>query len=144
MVKIGSAPTGGVNCSDVQKSKAFYQRALAPLGYEVVKEFSKDMTGGTHVVGFGVEGKADFWLGEGTPQQPHVHIAFRAPNHKAVDAFYKAAIAAGGKDNGAPGPRPHYHNEYYGAFVWDPDGHNIEAVCHDAGSESKELVQFGP
>jgi catechol 2,3-dioxygenase-like lactoylglutathione lyase family enzyme len=134
----------GVNCSDIKKSKAFYLTALAPLGYEVIKEFSKEQTGGTAVVGFGAQGKADFWLGEGTPQKPHVHIAFRAPNHNAVDAFFKAAISAGGKDNGGPGPRPHYHADYYGAFVIDPDGHNIEAVCHDSLSESNELVQFGP
>ena len=121
----------GVTVSNIKKSKAFYERALAPLGYEVLKEFTKEQTGGTHVVGLGAQGKTDFWLGEGTPQKPHIHIAFRAANHKAVDSFYKAALADGGKDNGAPGPRPHYHNNYYGAFVWDPDGHNIEAVCHD-------------
>jgi catechol 2,3-dioxygenase-like lactoylglutathione lyase family enzyme len=127
----------GVNCSDIKKSKAFYQRALAPLGYEVLKEFPG-------AVGFGANGKTDFWLGEATPNKPHIHIAFRAPDHQAVDAFYQAAIAAGGKDNGKPGPRPHYHENYYGAFVSDPDGHNIEAVCHDAEGEAKDLVQFGP
>lgn len=134
----------GINCKDIHKSKIFYQKALAPLGYEVVKEMTKAQTGGTHVVGFGTEGKADFWLGEGIPQNPHVHIAFRAPSHEAVEAFFKAAMAAGGKDNGQPGPRAHYHTGYFGAFVWDLDGHNIEAVCHDADSESRELVQFGP
>ena len=75
--------------------------------------------------------KADFWINEGTPQRPHIHIAFRAENHQQVDAFHKAALVAGGTDNGAPGPRPHYHVNYYGAFVLDPDGHNIEVVCHD-------------
>lgn len=121
----------GFNCSNIHKSKEFYSKALAPLGYEVLMEFSKDVTGDTDVVGFGMAGKADFWIGEGTPQKPHVHVAFRAPSRKAVDAFYKAALSAGGKDNGAPGPRPHYHADYYGCFVWDPDGHNVEAVCHD-------------
>jgi catechol 2,3-dioxygenase-like lactoylglutathione lyase family enzyme len=75
--------------------------------------------------------KAEFWISQGTPNTPRLHIAFRASNRAAVDAFYQAAIAAGGKDNGAPGPRPHYHANYYGAFVLDPDGHNIEAVCHN-------------
>ncbi|MGZ3723662.1 MAG: VOC family protein [Bdellovibrionales bacterium] len=130
----------GVNCSDIKKSKAFYAKALAPLGYEVLLEFEAD---GDQHVGFGSQGKADFWLAEGTPQKPHIHIAFRAADHKTVEAFYKAALAAGGKDNGKPGPRPHYHNKYYGAFVWDPDGHNIEACCHD-NNEAKDLVQFGP
>ena len=80
----------------------------------------------------GVPPKPDFWVHEGTPQKPHVHIAFRADNRALVDAFYQAALAAGGKDNGPPGPRPHYHKDYYGAFVLDPDGHNIEACCHSA------------
>jgi catechol 2,3-dioxygenase-like lactoylglutathione lyase family enzyme len=82
------------------------------------------------VLGYGVAPKPDFWVAEGTPNAPPIHIAFRADSHAQVDAFYKAAIAAGGRDNGAPGPRPHYHANYYGAFVLDPDGHNIEAVCH--------------
>lgn len=133
----------GVTVSDVNKSKAFYAKALAPLGYEVLMEFDKE-TAGAHVVGFGAGGKADFWLAEGTPQKPHVHVAFRAADNRAVDEFYKAALAAGGKDNGKPGPRPHYHDKYYGAFICDPDGHNIEAVCHDAGADAKNLVQFGP
>lgn len=127
----------GINCRDVEKSKAFYAAALQPLGYEVIKEFPG-------VVGLGTEGKPDFWLGEGDPQNPRIHVAFRASSRKTVDAFFKAALAAGGKDNGGPGPRPKYHADYYGAFVLDPDGHNIEAVCHDSESESKDLVQFGP
>ena len=89
------------------------------------------VTGGAVVLGMGVPPKPDFWLHQGTPQQPRVHMAFRADNRTIVDAFYKAAIAAGGKDNGPPGLRPHYHANYYGAFVLDPDGHNIEACCHD-------------
>jgi catechol 2,3-dioxygenase-like lactoylglutathione lyase family enzyme len=82
--------------------------------------------------GFGVGGKPDLWIGgEGGLQRP-IHIAIAAPNRTAVDAFHRAALAAGGKDNGAPGLRPHYHPNYYAAFVLDPDGHNIEAVCHAA------------
>ncbi len=120
----------GVSMSNPKKSRAFYDAALAPLGYRVMMEIPLEHTGGKVVLGYGVPPKPDFWLAEGTPQQPHIHIAFRADNHAQVDAFYKAAIAAGGRDNGAPGPRAHYHKDYYGAFVLDPDGHNIEAVCH--------------
>ena len=80
---------------------------------------------------YSVPPKPDFWLAENvTANKPALHIAFRADSHAIVDAFYKAALAAGGRDNGAPGPRPHYHEKYYGAFVLDPDGHNIEACCH--------------
>ena len=121
----------GLNCSSMKTSKPFYQKALAPLGYQVEKEFTAEVTGSSHVVGMGVDGKPDFWLAETAPQKPHVHVAFRARDRKTVDAFHEAALAAGGKDNGAPGPRPHYHDNYYGAFVLDPDGHNIEVVCHD-------------
>jgi catechol 2,3-dioxygenase-like lactoylglutathione lyase family enzyme len=115
----------GVNVSDVVKSKAFYRAALAPLGYAVIVEWEQ-------IAGFGVPPKPDFWIGQGAPNLPRIHVAFRAETRAQVDAFYKAAMAAGGKDNGAPGPRPHYHANYYGAFVLDPDGHNIEAVCHAA------------
>jgi catechol 2,3-dioxygenase-like lactoylglutathione lyase family enzyme len=118
----------GIDVSDGARSRRFYEQALAPLGYTVMMEIPKEHTGG--VLGFGAP-KPDFWLHEGTPQKPHVHVAFRAPSRAAVDAFYEAAIAAGGTDNGPPGPRPHYHEHYYGAFVLDPDGHNIEACCHD-------------
>jgi len=82
--------------------------------------------------GFGVAPKPDFWISEGTPNAPRVHIAFRAESRAIVDAFHRAALAAGGRENGPPGLRPHYHPNYYGAFVLDPDGHNIEAVCHAA------------
>ncbi len=85
------------------------------------------------VVGYGVPPKPDFWLHEGPPQTPRVHIAFRARTRAEVDAFHAAALAAGGRDNGPPGVRAHYHLDYYGAFVLDPDGHNIEAVCHTPG-----------
>lgn len=121
----------GVSVSDFARSKAFYQQALAPLGYVLMMEFPASVTGGTDVAGFGEPPKPDFWISRGTPNQPPIHIAFRAASRALVDAFYQAAMAAGGRDNGAPGLRPHYHPDYYGAFVLDPDGHNVEAVCHD-------------
>jgi catechol 2,3-dioxygenase-like lactoylglutathione lyase family enzyme len=110
-----------IGVRDPAKSKAFYLQALGPLGYEVVMEF-----GGSY--GLGAEKKPDFWIGPG--KQERLHLAFSAKDRKAVDAFYKAAIAAGAKDNGKPGIRKQYHPNYYGAFVIDPDGHNLEAVCH--------------
>jgi catechol 2,3-dioxygenase-like lactoylglutathione lyase family enzyme len=121
----------GLVVSDPARSRRFYERALAPLGYRVLMEIPQQFTGGRVVFGMGVAPKADFWISEGTPNQPRVHIAFRAKDHAEVDAFHRAALDAGGTDNGAPGPRPHYHQHYYGAFVLDPDGHNVEAVCHD-------------
>ncbi|MCB9688847.1 MAG: VOC family protein [Alphaproteobacteria bacterium] len=121
----------GVAISDPARSRAFYEAALAPLGYTVLAEIPTQVTGGKVVVGYGVAPKPDFWTNEGTPQTPRVHVAFRASDHDQVKAFYEAAIAAGGRDNGPPGPRPHYHAHYYGAFVLDPDGHNIEACCHE-------------
>lgn len=120
----------GVAVSDPKKSRLFYELALAPLGYKQMMEVPSEFTGGLVVVGYGVPPSPDFWLHEGTPNQPRVHVAFRAQSRAEVDAFYAAAIAAGGRDNGAPGPRPHYHPGYYGAFVLDPDGHNVEAVYH--------------
>ena len=121
----------GVNVSDFKRSKTFYERALAPIGYKVLMEVSPEESGGYAGAGFGAPPKPDFWVGSGKPNDPPVHVAFRAPSRAVVDAFYQAAIAAGGKDNGAPGLRPHYHPNYYGAFVRDPDGHNIEVVCHE-------------
>jgi catechol 2,3-dioxygenase-like lactoylglutathione lyase family enzyme len=120
----------GLTVSDPARSRRFYEGALAPLGYRVLMEIPKEYTGGVVVLGFGVPPKPDFWFREGTPEQPRIHIAFSAANRALVDAFYTAALAAGGRDNGPPGPRPHYHADYYGAFVLDPDGHNVEAVCH--------------
>jgi catechol 2,3-dioxygenase-like lactoylglutathione lyase family enzyme len=122
----------GLQVSDPAKSRRFYDAALAVLGYRVLLEVPKEFTGGKVVLGYGVAPKPDFWLEQGTPNQPRIHVAFRAESRAQVDAFYAAALAAGGRDNGPPGPRPHYHEGYYGAFVLDPDGHNIEAVCHDA------------
>jgi len=119
--------------SDYARAKDFYQQALAPLGYTLVMEVTAEQAGQPGG-GFGSDGKPDFWIGgEGKLEKP-VHVAFTANDRPSVDAFYSAALAAGGKDNGPPGLRPHYHPNYYGAFVLDPDGHNIEAVCHAPAS----------
>lgn len=116
--------------SDFEKSKSFYSRALSAIGYALLMEFPASVTGSTDVAGFGEPPKPDFWISKGVPNQPSIHVAFRVNSRAQVDAFYKAALAAGGRDNGAPGMRSHYHPHYYGAFVRDPDGHNVEAVCH--------------
>ena len=121
-----------IHVSDFERSRAFYLSALAPLGYVA----RKTLPTGT---GFGV-GEADdagdpggeFWIHQGTPSTPRVHVAFRARNRDEVDAFHRAALAAGGRDNGGPGVRPKYHPNYYGAFILDPDGYNVEAVYHGA------------
>jgi len=115
-----------------EKSKAFYLAALAPLGYAMVMEFPDPARPGgppVKVAGMGAGQKPDLWFAEG-PTGAKLHIAIAAKDRAAVDAFHRAAIAAGGKDNGAPGLRPQYHPGYYGAFVLDPDGNNLEAVCH--------------
>lgn len=114
----------GIQVGDLERAVAFYSKALAPLGYEVIKRFDK-------FVGFGVAGKPDFWIDARSAPTDKLHIAFRAKGREDVRKFYEAAMAAGGKDNGAPGVRAHYHEHYYGAFVLDPSGHNIEAVCHE-------------
>lgn len=121
----------GVSVGDAVTSRRFYEASLAPLGYKVLMEVPLQFTGGKMVLGMGVPPKPDFWVYQGAPQKPHVHVAFRADSRAVVDAFHAAALAAGGKDNGPPGVRPHYHQHYYGAFVLDPDGHNIEACCHE-------------
>jgi catechol 2,3-dioxygenase-like lactoylglutathione lyase family enzyme len=121
----------GLQVTDFDKALAFYKAALAPLGYTALMQLDAKTTGTSAVAGFGVAPKPDFWIASGAPNEPRVHIAFRAKSRAQVDAFYRAAIAAGGRDNGPPGPRAHYHAGYYGAFVLDLDGHNIEAVCHD-------------
>jgi len=120
----------GIPVSDYAKSKGFYLKVLSALGYDLVMEVSSRETGGENHAGFGAGGKPQFWIGGGKPIKGRVHFAFVAKNRAAVRAFHAAALQAGGKDNGAPGLRPHYHENYYGAFVFDPDGHNIEAVCH--------------
>ncbi|HEY0231415.1 MAG TPA: VOC family protein [Dokdonella sp.] len=119
----------GIPVSDYAASKSFYERALAPLGIAIVMEVTPEQTGDDYACGFGAQGKPFFWIGRDTAQS-HTHVAFVAPRRADVDAFHRAGLAAGGRDNGAPGLRPHYHENYYGAFVLDPDGHNIEAVCH--------------
>jgi catechol 2,3-dioxygenase-like lactoylglutathione lyase family enzyme len=123
-----------VSVRDYAKSKAFYEKALAPLGITLIMEFGP-------AGGFGKDGKPFFWIGEGKPdywKEGHesarspIHVAFRSPDRPTVDAFYRAALAAGGVDHGAPGIRAHYHPNYYGAFLLDLDGNDIEAVCHAA------------
>lgn len=113
----------GIGVSSLAESKAFFLRALAPLKVALVME-------GPYGVGIGQNNKPSLWLSETKEHPAHLHLAFVAANRAEVDAFHEAALAAGGKDNGAPGLRPHYHPNYYGAFVIGPDGHNIEAVCH--------------
>lgn len=122
----------GFAVADYPRSRALYERALAPLGIGVRMAVTREMTGGYEGCGFGPEGgRPQFWVGTGSGGAGHgMHIAFTAKTRAEVDAFHAAALAAGGTDNGAPGLRPHYHPHYYGAFVLDPDGHNIEAVCH--------------
>jgi catechol 2,3-dioxygenase-like lactoylglutathione lyase family enzyme len=107
---------------DLDASRRFYEGALQPFGIRVVESAG--------FVGFGPQGSEDIWIEQGKPSAP-VHLAFAAPNRKTVDAFHAAALAVGGQDNGAPGVRPQYHEHYYGAYVLDPDGNNIEAVCHE-------------
>jgi catechol 2,3-dioxygenase-like lactoylglutathione lyase family enzyme len=121
----------GFPVSDYARSKAFYAQALAPLGYGLVMEIDGAQTESrAPAAGFGQRGKPDFWIGgEGGLKMP-LHVAIAAVDRASVDAFHVAALRAGGEDNGAPGLRPHYHANYYAAFVLDPDGHNIEAVCH--------------
>ena len=118
----------GIGVSDFARAKAFYEKALAPLGIAQVMEVSAEQTGDQPAAGFGSDCKPYFWFGGGAVAR--AHVAFVAKDRTAVDAFYQAALAAGGRDNGPPGLRPHYHPNYYGAFVLDPDGHNIEAVSH--------------
>lgn len=120
----------GFPVADLARSRAFYEQALAPLDASVQMEVTREQTGGYEGVGFGAKGRPMFWIGTGHALKGGLHVAFSAADRQSVEAFYRAALAAGGTDNGAPGPRPHYHANYYGAFVIDPDGHNIEAVCH--------------
>jgi catechol 2,3-dioxygenase-like lactoylglutathione lyase family enzyme len=115
--------------TDFARSTSFYDRAFAPLGVKRLFDVPKEHTGGVNVTGYGDE-RPWFWLAEEDATSGKLHVALRAASRAAVDAFFAAAVAAGGRDNGAPGVRPYYHPNYYGAFVLDPDGHNIEAVCH--------------
>lgn len=115
----------GFGVSDLQASKRFFVAALAPLGIGVVME-------GEFGVGIGKKGKPALWLSPAPAKPSPMHLAFTADTRADVDAFHRTALAAGAADNGAPGLRPHYHANYYGAFVIGPDGHNVEAVCHKA------------
>ena len=114
----------GVNVSDLAAARSFYAGALEPLGVKPIMEVEGI------ACGFGDGQKPYFWIARRPNPTPSAHIAFEAPDRATVDAFHDAALAAGGRDNGEPGPRPIYHEHYYGAFVLDPDGNNIEAVCH--------------
>jgi catechol 2,3-dioxygenase-like lactoylglutathione lyase family enzyme len=117
----------GFGVSDYVRARTFYEKALAPLGIGVVMEVRPE-EGGHSALGLGKEGRPFFWIALGNVSA-NIHVAFVANSRAEVDAFYAAALAAGGRDNGAPGLRAHYHANYYAAFVLDPDGHNIEAVC---------------
>jgi len=123
----------GLPVADYARSRAFYTAALAPLGIVVAKEVTVEMTGSEAFAGFGRNGRPQFWIGSGQKIEGRLHVAFEAASRELVQAFYEAALAAGGVDNGGPGLRPHYHTNYYAAFVLDPDGHNIEAVCNLPG-----------
>jgi len=114
----------GFGVTDYQRSKAFYEAALAPLGITLLMEWSGA------AAGFGTGRKPFFFLESGRPVARPLHVAFAAGDRATVDRFHAAALAAGGTDNGAPGVRAIYHPHYYGAFVLDPDGNNVEAVCH--------------
>lgn len=120
----------GIAVSDFTRSKAFYLQALAPLGIGLLMELTPEETGAGSHAGFGEPDKPSLWIGDGASAGGPVHVAFSTGSRQLVDAFHQAALAAGGRDNGAPGLRPEYHPDYYGAFVLDPDGNNIEAVCH--------------
>ena len=110
--------------TDYAASKAFFLKALAPLGVTVVSEGSLGLE-------ISADGKSSLCFGPAKERPARLHLAFRATNRQQVDAFHRAALEAGGKDNGAPGLRPQYHASYYAAFVIGPDGHNIEVVCHE-------------
>jgi catechol 2,3-dioxygenase-like lactoylglutathione lyase family enzyme len=120
----------GFVVSDFDRSRRFYSHALAPLSIALLLEVTAEQTGAGAHAGFGAEGKAYFWIGNQGHALKGLHVAFVARSRRQVDEFYRAALQSGGRDNGAPGLRPHYHENYYGAFVLDPDGNNVEAVCH--------------
>jgi catechol 2,3-dioxygenase-like lactoylglutathione lyase family enzyme len=132
----------GFPVSDYERSKAFYEQALAPLGYALIMEVNQTEND-AKAAGFGIGGKPDFWIGGEGGLNLIVHVAIEAKDRAAVDAFYQAALAVGGRDNGAPGIRAQYHPNYYAAFVFDPDGHNIEAVCN-APTHEDVLRTLGP
>lgn len=118
-----------IDVRDLEKSGHFYDHALEPLGYKKLMDAPQEF-GGRLILGWGDAADTDFYIGEGSRTEPRLHFAFRADDRRQVVAFYEAALAAGGEDNGKPGLRPKYHENYYAAYVLDPDGHNVEAVCH--------------
>ncbi len=120
----------GFAVSHLKKSTAFYSAALQPLGIRLLVELTAQQTGSGAHAGFGTAPKAFFWIGDHGSPCTGVHVAFTAQTRAQVVQFYEAALKAGGRDNGKPGVRPHYHDSYYAALVFDPDGNNIEAVCH--------------
>lgn len=122
----------GILVADWNKAKAFYDAIFGPLGITLLNQVPEEFTGGFKVGGYGKD-HPDFWLTESREVGPGRHYAFRTETRGEVDAFYAAAVAAGGKDNGGPGLREHYSANYYAAFVIDPDGNNIEVVCHAPG-----------
>jgi catechol 2,3-dioxygenase-like lactoylglutathione lyase family enzyme len=121
----------GLTVANLTKSRQFYLGTLAPLSIGVVMEVTQEQSGKYAGIGFGANNKPFFWIGTGDRPSGPLHVAFVASTRAEVDAFYEAALLAGGLDNGAPGVRAHYHPNYYGAFVLDPDGNNVEAVCHN-------------
>ena len=126
--------------SDFDRSLAFYEAALAPLGYGVVVMFTREQIPSLPVertCGLGANGKPSLWLRPADQGVVPTHLALVAQDRAAVDAFHAAALSAGGTDHGSPGVRAHYHPNYYGAFVLDPDGYNLEAVCHRAPDEAE-------
>ena len=127
-----------IGIADFDRSTRFYDKVLAPLGVQRLFDVPKEHTDGVRVTGYG-DDRPWFWLAEERATTGLMHIAFRAGSAGDVDAFFGAALRAGGTDNGPPGLRPHYHAEYYAAFVLDPDGHNIEAVCHTPEHRSTAL-----
>jgi len=120
----------GFAVSDLERARKFYQQTLSPLGIMLIYDITVEQTDGEAYLGFGEDQRPYFWVGTGRRFGGNIHVAFLAETRDLVDKFHAAGLKAGGKDNGAPGLRPHYHKNYYGAFVLDPDGNNIEAVCH--------------
>ncbi len=122
----------GIVVSDIERSKKFYSAALEPIGCQMIREYGVTPIRSAASAGFGAPPRPELWIYQGDPGPVTAHIAFQVGKRAMVDAFYNAAMAAGGKDNGKPGLRPQYSANYYGAFVLDPDGYNIEAVCKEA------------
>ncbi len=124
----------GIAVTELDRSRTFYEAALGPLGISVQMEVGGDKTeSGGSALGFGVPGEKIFWIADGEKVGEGTHVAFKADSRDQVDAFHSEGLKAGGRDNGAPGLRPHYGPSYYAAFLYDPDGANIEAVCYEEG-----------